>query len=201
VAFRHDLRCNIFFGNTCFTGRFFDPFFCQQFFFRNQFLVAQPLFFPYPVYTVPYYQVAEQTPSTVAYRESDLPREVERLTDEVERLREEEASRERAQQAVLQPRPSVDEKATTTILVFRDGRRNEVKNFAIVGQTPVHEPSSTTCAKRRSWPQVRPVSPCRRGVGKAVSRCARSINSSVRASMLAAILRRNAPLSRPDKRP
>jgi hypothetical protein len=84
---------------------------------------------------VPYYQVAEQTPPTVAYRESDLPRQVERLTDEVERLREEEASREQAQQAVLQPRPSVDEKATTAILVFRDGGRNEVKNFAIVGQT------------------------------------------------------------------
>ncbi len=135
VAFRHDLRFNIFFGNTCLTGRFFDPFFCQQFLFRNRFLVAQPLFLPYPVYTVPYYQVAEQTPSTVAYRQSDLPRQVERLTDEVERLREEEASREQAQQAVLKPRPSVDEKATTTILVFRDGRRNEVKNFAIVGQT------------------------------------------------------------------
>jgi hypothetical protein len=64
-----------------------------------------------------------------------LPRQVERLTDEVERLREEEASREQARQAVRQPRPSVDDKAATTILVFRDGRRNEVKNFAIVGQT------------------------------------------------------------------
>ncbi len=135
VAFRHNLRFNIFFGNTCFSGRFFDPFFCQQFFFRNRFLVAQPVFLPYPVYTAPYYQVAEQTPSTVAYRESDLPRQVERLTDEVERLREEEASREQARQAVRQPRPSVDDKAATTILVFRDGRRNEVKNFAIVGQT------------------------------------------------------------------
>ena len=135
VAFRHNSRFNIFFGNSCFTSRFFDPFFCQQFFFRNRFLFAQPVFLPYPVYTAPYYQGAEQTPSTVAYRESDLPRQVERLTDEVERLREEEASREQAQQAVLKPRPSVDEKATTTILVFRDGRRNEVKNFAIVGQT------------------------------------------------------------------
>ena len=135
VSFRHNSRFHIFFGNSCFTGRFFDPFFCQQFFFRNRFLVAQPVFLPYPVYTAPYYQVAEQTPSTVAYRESDLPRQVERLTDEVERLREEQASRDQARQAALQPRPSVEDKAVPTILVFRDGRRSEVQNFAIVGQT------------------------------------------------------------------
>jgi len=93
------------------------------------------VFLPYPVYTAPYYQVAEQTPSTVAYQGGDLSRQVERLTDEVERLREEQASREQARQAALQPRPSVEDKAARTILVFRDGRRSEVKNFAIVGQT------------------------------------------------------------------
>ena len=60
---------------------------------------------------------------------------MERLTDEVEGLREEQASREQARQAALQPRPSVEDKAARTILVFRDGRRSEVKNFAIVGQT------------------------------------------------------------------
>ena len=135
VGFRHNLRFSIFFGNSCFTSSFFDPFFCQQFFFRNRFLFAQPVFLPYPVYTAPYYQVAEQTPSTVAYQGGDLSRQVERLTDEVEGLREEQASREQARQAALQPRPSVEDKAAPTILVFRDGRRSEVKNFAIVGQT------------------------------------------------------------------
>src|SRR6266849_10059180 len=73
VAFRHNLRFNIFFGNSCFTSSFFDPFFCQQFFFRNRFLFAQPVFLPYPVYTAPYYQVAEQTPSTVAYQGGICP--------------------------------------------------------------------------------------------------------------------------------
>jgi hypothetical protein len=131
VAFRHNSRFSIFFGNSCFSSSFF----CQQFFFRNRFLFAQPVFLPYPVYTAPYYQVAEQTPSTVAYQGGDLPRQVERLTDEVERLREEQASREQARQAALQPRPSVEDKAAPTILVFRDGRRSEVKNFAIGGQT------------------------------------------------------------------
>jgi hypothetical protein len=39
-AFRHNLRFNIFSGNSCFTDSFFDPFFCQQFFSRNRFLFA-----------------------------------------------------------------------------------------------------------------------------------------------------------------
>src|SRR5712691_8738140 len=107
VAFRHNLRFSIFFGNSCFTSPFFDPFFCRQFFFRNRFLFAQPVFLPYPVYTAPYYQVAEQTPTTVMDRASDLAREVDRLTGEVERLREEQVSREQARQAAPQARPSV----------------------------------------------------------------------------------------------
>jgi hypothetical protein len=134
-AFPRHFRLNLFFGNSCFTNPFFDPFFCRQFLFPNRFLFAQPLFLPYPVYTAPYYQGAEQTPSTVVDRGSDLAREVERLTDEVERMREEQAAREQAQQAPLQPRPSIEENTPSTILVFRDGRRSEVRNYAIVSQT------------------------------------------------------------------
>src|SRR6266702_8790660 len=89
VAFRHNLRFNIFFGNSCFTSPFFDPFFCQQFFFRNRFLFAQPVFLPYPVYTAPSYQVAEPAPSTVADRYGDLTGEVRQLTSEIEQLRQE----------------------------------------------------------------------------------------------------------------
>src|SRR6266849_9248517 len=49
MAFRHNLRFNILFGNSCFTSAVFDPFFCQQFFFRNRFLFAQ-LALPYPYF-------------------------------------------------------------------------------------------------------------------------------------------------------
>jgi hypothetical protein len=103
-------------------------------------LTRRTLFWPYPVYPAPYnaepyYQVAEQTPATVADRESDLFREVDRLRDEVGRLREEQVSREQARPPALQPRPQVEEKTQTTILVFRDGRRSEIQNYAIVGQT------------------------------------------------------------------
>jgi hypothetical protein len=134
VAFRHNVRFHSAFGKSCFTGRFFDPFFCRQFFFRNRFLFAQPVFLPYPV-SAPYSQAAEQNSSPVAYQEDDLSGQVERLTDEVERLREEQASREQPRQAVLQSKTPFEEKPATPVVVFRDGQRSEVQNFAVVGQT------------------------------------------------------------------
>jgi len=133
-AFRRDLRVHIFFGNSCFTSTFFDPFFCQQFFFPNRFLFAQPVFVPYPVYTAPSYQVAEQTSSAVTDRYGDLAGEVGRLTSEIEQLRQEQALRAQARQVPPEPSPLAEEN-TPTILVFRDGHRSEVRNYAIVGQT------------------------------------------------------------------
>ena len=132
VGFRRHQRFHILFANACFS----DPFFCRQFFFRNRFFFAQPVFFPYPIYTpLPYYQVAEQAPATTSEQETDLAREVDRLRDEIERLQDEERSREEARQPASQPRPSAEEKTATTILVFLDGRRSEIQNYAIVGQT------------------------------------------------------------------
>jgi len=132
VGFRRHQHFHTFFGNACFS----DPFFCRQFFFRNRFFFAQPAFFPYPIYTsLPYYQVAEQTPVNTSEQETDLAREVRQLRDEIERLRDEERSGEEARQPASQPRPSAEEKTATTILVFRDGRRSEIQNYAIVGQT------------------------------------------------------------------
>jgi hypothetical protein len=97
---------------------------------------AQPVFFPYPVYaSLPYDQVAEQTPAAMSDQQTDLAGEVDRLRDEVERLREERRAREEAQQARPPSQPSAEDKTATTILVFRDGRRSEIQNYAIVGQT------------------------------------------------------------------
>jgi len=90
---------------------------------------------PYPVYaSSPYYQVAEQTSATTSDQDTDLASEVNRLKDEIERLRDEERSREEVRVTSHLP-PSAEEKAATTILVFRDGRRSEIQNYAIVGQT------------------------------------------------------------------
>ena len=132
-AFRRDLRVHIFFGNSCFANTFFDPFFCQQFFFPNRFFFTQPVFLPDPVYTAPSYQVAEPTPSAVTDRSDDLAVEVGRLTSEIEQLRQEQALRAQAQQGSPQPSPSVEEN-TPTILVFRDGHHSEVRNYAMVGK-------------------------------------------------------------------
>jgi hypothetical protein len=98
-------------------------------------LIGETVFLPYPVYAAtPYYQVDEQAPATVN-RENRLAKEVDRLRYEVERLREEQVSGGQAQQAALQPRSSVDEVTSSTVLVFRDGHRSAIQNYAIVGQT------------------------------------------------------------------
>jgi hypothetical protein len=133
--FRHHFRFDVFFGNSCFANPFFNPFFCRRFFSSNRFLSAQPVFVPYPVYTAPYYQGTEQTPTTVADRGSDLAIELERLTDEVERLRVKQTAREQMQQAPLQSSPSTEENTTSTTLIFHDGRRRQIRNYAIVGRT------------------------------------------------------------------
>ena len=70
-------------------------------------------------------------------------------------------------------------------------RRSGLGGFALASARSIraitHEPSSTTFAKRRSWPLVRAVSPCKRGFGRAVSFSARSTSSSTAPSILAAI--------------
>ena len=133
-AFQRGFRVNIFFGNSCFSSAFFDPFFCRQFFFPNRFAFAQPVYVPYPIYSAPSYQVADSTSTTSAANEyADLRGELGRLTSEVEQLRQEQALREQIQQASPPPSPVVEN--TPTILMFRDGHRSEIRNYAIVGKT------------------------------------------------------------------
>ena len=105
----------------------------------NEQLIGGTAFLPYavyiaPDYSEPYYQVAEQSSASVEDRAIDLFTEIDRLRDEVERLREGRGSREQTRQAAPQP-PAVEEKVPTTVLIFQDGRRSEVQNYAIVDQT------------------------------------------------------------------
>jgi len=167
VAFRHNLRFSISFGNTCFTDPLFDPVRCQQ--LLNQSPFAQPVLLPYPLYTAPYYQAAEQNAPTVADREGDLAREVERLTDEVELLRAPQAAPEPLLlewhgdhwvrvsshgQSATGAQPDYSERSNgrsapsernsasrpprelpPAVLVFLDGRKEEVSSYTIVGGT------------------------------------------------------------------
>jgi hypothetical protein len=126
------LHSHVVFGNSCFVNGFFNPFLCQHF-FRHQPFFVQPVFVSYPAYVEPSYLPTEEPLSADTGRqEDDLQTEVEGLKREVEQLREQEASQT---QPAVQVRPSEKENAATTILVFRDGHRSELHNYAIVGHT------------------------------------------------------------------
>ncbi len=73
---------------------------------------------------------AQQMQQQPVYVQQDpaLQNEVSRLADEVERLREQQAQQRAPAAAASKP-------SVPTALVYRDGRRAEVENYAIVGQT------------------------------------------------------------------
>jgi len=87
---------------------------------------------PYPIYTESSYAPPEESPAIESDQQSELNGNLDRLTDEVERLRE--------QKAASPPQPSPGRKATSDnlpsrILVFRNGQREEIQNYALVGDT------------------------------------------------------------------
>src|SRR5215471_19931988 len=129
--FRHHGRFG-FLVNACFNDPFFDPLFCQRLFFNNPVLFSQPILLPYPIYTESSYAPPEESPSIEQDQQSELNGKIDRLTDEVERLRE--------QQAASPPQPSSGRQATSDnlpsrILVFRSGQREEIQNYVLVGDT------------------------------------------------------------------
>jgi hypothetical protein len=62
-------------------------------------------------------------------------------------------------------------------------------------EASTQEPSRTTPANMRNWPVVRARSPASRSADRAVSACARAINSSPSASIFSAILSRKPATS------
>ena len=101
-----------------------------------------PGYAPYPIYAAapayaypPAYSVTDDARYYERSSYIELTREVDRLRLEVDRMREE---REQRSQAAPQPprsayKPPADHPAT--MLVFRNGQRQEVKNSAVAGQT------------------------------------------------------------------
>ncbi len=124
--FGHNPRFHVFFGNP--------------FFVRRRFFFPQPIFFPV-VYGGGYsYPMVIQTgPSADSYRSDyedrrEMAREIERLSDQVERLREEQAARAEAARPQSRPQAEVESRPAT-VLVFKDQHIQEVRNYAIIGQT------------------------------------------------------------------
>lgn len=85
-------------------------------------------FYSYPAQPDPGYAdaPADNSSANVAYAQQQ---EIDRLNDEVARLRAERAPSVPASQA---PEPQI---RAETVLVFRDHHSEEIQNFAIVGET------------------------------------------------------------------
>ena len=132
--FRHQMRFNRFLANACFTDPFFDPFLCRRSFFRNAIFFSQPVVLPYPIYVGQPYVADQQASPVEQEQENELTRRIDRLTDQVERVREQQQSAE-SRKPVLQRHQAAEAKEPTRILVFRDGSRRVIANYALVGST------------------------------------------------------------------
>jgi hypothetical protein len=119
-------RHHVIFKTPCFAPNWVNPL-CQPF-FGFPFVASYPYVYP-PMAADYSSQPAQQVQQPVYVQDnSGLRDEVSRLADEVQRLRDEQAQQRT-------PAPSARETPAPTTLVYRDGRRVEVQNYAIVGQT------------------------------------------------------------------
>jgi hypothetical protein len=108
------------------SGCFGNPFLCSGFYYPYSLLSYPPLFWPEAQYARQPYPSVQQM-----YDDTALRNQIDRLTDEVERLRQEQEARQ-----APPPTPrSAAEQPSPTVLVFRDGHLSEVQNYGIVGQT------------------------------------------------------------------
>ncbi len=123
---------HFFFNNPFFFNPFFNPFF-----FGAGFGFGAPFFGPsyIPGFDTGYYPPAQQ-PVVVSQTDTSsdiqLALQMQRLTDEVESMREEQR-----RQAAPPPGASLSPRqpAVPTTFVFRDGHRVSTQNYAIAGQT------------------------------------------------------------------
>lgn len=121
--FHHHRR--FFFSNGCFNG-FGGT--CGAGFWWYPYL-AGPIF--WPTYGTGADEYAQ--PAAPSYNDTAMQVQLQRLTDEVDRLRDEQAEHNQAAQPAPEQRPNRMD--LPTILVFRDGKRLEVSNYGIAGQT------------------------------------------------------------------
>jgi hypothetical protein len=143
VGFGHNPRFGVFFGHPC-CGR--------RVFFRRHFVNSFPFGFggfggygylPYYPYYADYPYTTEPAPSTYysarndsTYEQGRIDQQLQDLRDEVRALREEStAGNQVARQPQPTPEKSKPEPLPPTTLVFRDAHREDVQNYAIVGDT------------------------------------------------------------------
>jgi hypothetical protein len=129
--------------NRCFSDAFFDPFFCTRRPTRFSSFVPFSSFLSfasYPLYSMPLYDESSYNSSRdteqlerANAQVSDLTHQIEQLREELDQMRQQQSS----PRSVAAPPPPADdakvEPPVPTTLVFRDGRRSQVENYAIVG--------------------------------------------------------------------
>ena len=113
----------------------------SPFFFDSSFAFGAPFIGPYDPFYGNYYPSAPQAQPVVVNADNgnsaQLAAEVQRLTDEVDDLRNETYSQHAAARVPVDPHASLSAKnpALATIFIFRDGHRISAQNYAIAGQT------------------------------------------------------------------
>lgn len=124
-------------GPVFFPGRFHHHH--HRFFFANEFFFPGffwPSYYPYYSYPMVSYSNPSNDYSSASSYQLEMTRELDRLSEEVERLRGEQESRAYANApAVPAKAESRQEAGKPTVLVFQDKHIQEVENYAIVGQT------------------------------------------------------------------
>ena len=110
---------------------------CRQYYPNSQSAFGQPLILPYYIGYAPtdYQSVVEEPPPPQPVPNDLLANQIERLADEVQLLREERASREGTAPHAAGPQPPAESESVPAALVYRDGHRSEVRNYAILGET------------------------------------------------------------------
>jgi hypothetical protein len=98
-----------------------------------------PFVWSTPIYPAPVYSEPAYVAPSVNQNNTDLTYEVQRLSQEIEQLRQEQALAAARPPAPEPPPPPPSAAAETPaipiVLIFRDGHRTTIQNYAIVGQT------------------------------------------------------------------
>lgn len=133
--FHHRFFHDRFFFRGCF-GCFSPFFFNSGFFFGDPFLF-DPFYAGYPGYGYPPPPPAPVYVNSDSGNDAALAAEVQRLTDEVDDLREEARDRDRSESRAAAPNTSITAKdpGMPVEFIFRDGRHISAQNYAIAGQT------------------------------------------------------------------
>ena len=90
--------------------------------------------YPAPAYSEPAYPYPDTQPPAVSQNEIDLAYQVGQLSQQVQQLQQQQAVSSYTQPS-SPPQRAGQQESTPAVLLFRDGRSMEVRNYAIIGET------------------------------------------------------------------